>query len=410
MKANIFKFLKIASYFVGFPLMILLILISMMPMFNEQVMGDFARNWLLILLGVWAVFEIVRQILKRKLNKSEAHKSLATAITAIVALLCVMLPVAISDGTNKSRYESVQQEAAKVGANLKDYDYIMGWHNDFTNKNSDMIRSFLSSSKKFMDTYDVSSLESSWYGNADKENNLGYKIGIYDKIDELVIAKEAAAKKLVVAKSELAKIEGKIAEKQTEYSNAKKAYDDAVLAGAANVEELKSAMDLAEKALNDTLSAYEADLVRLKGTRVVLTPEAKQALNVLLNEVLTNGLPDGLKITIAGTEIDVKSLLDTIGKDTIIGMVNGFIPDVIYTGMGSETVKTLEGLVNGTDKDMSLAQVYQYAYELQEYPSLLATGHVKYYSYLFVGIILLSVLAVDYFSNKEKEAKGGKNE
>lgn len=399
-KTKIYKGLKFVFFMAGFPLLILLLISTMAPMFGQEVMGSHAVNWILIFLAIWAFIVILQFVLEKFVGKkSENHHKLVLVITAAASIIMVLVPTAIFDATAKANYDADYQKLENKGL-VRDYESAIGWHRDFTSKKSSAVYELINANNDFMKLYNLSGVESSWYGNADKENNLGYRMGSREKADVLIKEKTLAKAKLPELKAELEKIEGEIAA-------AKAALD----ADPEN-EELKAAYD-------QIVLDYEDDLVRLKGARVDISAYKDDLVNIVVDIIKNTDtvLPDGLTISLAGMNIEVGKLVNTImglvGGSITPESISALIPDVIYTGLateenkakGIETITTYENMVNGTDSDKSLADVQAFAFKLKHYPSVLAAGATRYACYVTVGLIVLSIFMTDFFDKKIKEGK-----
>lgn len=121
-------------------------------------------------------------------------------------------------------------------------------------------------------------------------------------------------------------------------------------------------------------------------------------------------LPDGLTLNIFGTELNlykyvmqILNMAGSVGFEITPELVEGLIPDIIYTGIGNETVSTYQAIVDGSDSDVSLAEAQKLDFKFKYYPSVLAAGAMKYVCYIFVGIVVFCIFASDYFNQKEKE-------
>lgn len=184
----------------------------------------------------------------------------------------------------------------------------------------------------------------------------------------------------------------------------------------------------AKKALDDYNASVDADLIRLKGERLdisAIKPELVKVLYTVIQDILKGENSEILNsdwtIELIGQQIPVKGIIDLIlskipGGGGLVGgfiteeKLNELIPDVIYTGVGVQTVSTYETMVNGgglLSDELSLAQVESLRFRMNHYPQIMAAGAVKYAAYIFVGIIVFCIFAANYFARKEKQAKGG---
>lgn len=411
-KQLLYKAAKSFFYVAGFPMMLVMMLITLAPMFNVEVMGNYAANWIIIFFVLWAVFEAVRFVLNRFVGRrSERHQKVVVVATAVFAILLVLLPSAIFDAVNRPKYEE-DYASLSAATDVKSYDKVMGWHRDFTTKYESEVYYLINDHYDFMKQYGLSHTYSEWFGNADKENGLGYKVGSFEKIDQLYAEKIEAVGLLAAAQQELAAIEARQAELTA-------AYEAAVESG------VEADITAAKKALDDYNASVDADLIRLKGERLdisAIKPELVKVLYTVVQDILKGGNSEILNsdwtIELIGQQIPVKGIIDLILSKIPIDvtgfiteeMLSGLIPDVIYTGLGAETVSTYETMVNGgglLSDELSLAQVESLRFRMNHYPQIMAAGAVKYAAYIFVGIIVFCIFAADYFARKEKQAKGG---
>ncbi len=402
-KAIIFKTLKILSFLLGFPLLIMLMIITMAPMFDAEVTGDYAQNWIIVYTVIAVVLLVIHFVLDKFVgSKGKAqHKAVLVGMSAL-SILCVLLPTAFYDASMRPKYEEAQNKL--VGeVDIKDYDAVQGWHRDFTERYESDVYALINENYDFCKLYGLSHTYSEWYANADKEHNLGYKYGSFEKAEKLVSEKLEAKANLEKAQAELAEIENAINEKL----NASKSADEALAQDPDNAE-LQTAAATAKSEYEAILAEKDADLVRLKGQRVDISNYKGELVDILLKAIQDETLlPDGLTISLIGIDIPVGDLLDLVmqyaGGFINADMLNNLIPDVIYTGIGPETVSTYQKAVDGSDSDVSLAEAQKLDFKFKYYPSMLASGAVKYVSYICVGIVIFSIFATDYFNTKQKE-------
>ena len=85
-KQLLYKAAKSFFYVAGFPMMLVMMLITLAPMFNVEVMGNHAANWIIVFFVLWAVFEAVRFVLNRFVGRrSERHQKVVVVATAVFA-------------------------------------------------------------------------------------------------------------------------------------------------------------------------------------------------------------------------------------------------------------------------------------------------------------------------------------
>lgn len=403
-KQNVYKALKTFFYLCGFPMLILMLIITLAPMFNVEVMGNNAAVWVISFCAVWLIFEIIRFVLNKFVgSKSEAHHKVILVVTAAIAVFAVLIPTTIAGATDRARYEEARAQLRNPSL-VMSYNSVTGWSRDFTEKYDSEVYNFINESYDFMKANGLDHTYSEDYDNADLENGKGHKMGLYEYVDTLVAEKLHAEKMIATLTAELDDIEAKLA------------------AGEVTYEEV------------------EDRLVELKGQRVVIGGELKAAIDNLVDQVidvvvealkagnLDAVLPDGLNIMIGNIEIEaadiVNLLLDKFsGLGGIVEgmitreMVYGLLGDmlgvnlegdevVIYTGLGGKTIAYYEGILNdkgGVSLEQAQAMDFKHAF----YPVTLSTGMVQFASYICVGIIVLSIFMTDYFGRKEKAAKEG---
>lgn len=402
-KAFLYKALKTLFFLAGFPLMIILMIITMAPMFDAEVMGDYAQNWVIVFTVIWVVLLIIHFLLDKFIgDKSRAHHKCVLVVMSALSILCILLPTAIYDAAMRPKYEAAQDKL--VGeVDVRDYDAVQGWHRDFTERYESDVYVLINENYDFCKLYGLSHTYSEWYANADKEHDLGYKYGSFEKAQKLVEEKLKAKENLEKAQAELNTIEAAIAAKL----EASKQADEALAADPGNAD-LQSAADTAKREYEAILVEKDEDLVRLKGQRVNIAEYKGELVDILLKAISDKELlPDGLTISLIGIDIPVGDLLDLVmqyaGGFINADMLNGLIPDVIYTGIGPNTISTYQKAVDGSDSDVSLAQAQRLDFMYEYYPSTLASGAVKYVCYIFVGIVVFCIFATDYFKNKQKE-------
>lgn len=453
-KEMLYKGMKTFFYIAGFPLLLMILLITMAPMFDVEVMGNHAAIWVVVFFVLWGAFEAIRFVLRKFVgSKSEGKHNLALVITAAVAILLVILPSAIYDASFRKQYEkdyeavvsdleNLQSKglAADATVNILSYDKVAGWHRDFTEKHKSEVYKLINDHYDYLKANGLEHVYSEDFDNAvyDEETGevlFGHKVGSREKLETTIAEAKAAIPLWEAAKAELEKIE-----------NAQ-----ATLADAAATEEEKTAAQEVIDSYADE-GGVDAALIRLKGEKLNLNvvgksgATLKHSISVLLVDVLKDVLSGDSQILVGdwtieilGEKIPVKELInkilnellsdeikDLIGGDfnlaEIIGdlitveMIEGILPNEIYTGMGAETVSTYEskimgssgllgGLISLGGESLGMIDAEILLFRMNHYPQALAAGAVKFASYICVGIIVFSIFAVDYFSKKEKEAK-----
>ena len=408
-KQLIYKGLKILFFLAGFPLLLMIMLITMAPMFNQEILGNHAANWMIGFCAIWVGLLIVQFLLTKFVaKKSETCRKIVLVAVASLSVLCVLLPSAIYDAAVSKKYADAYAQLYDT-SDVKTFDALTGWHRDFTTKYKSEVYELLKDNYDIQQMYGLSHTYSEWYSHADsydKEHGIGYKYGTIEKTQKLTEEKLVALQKYNAAKAELEAIEAEISAKKTAYDSAKAAYDADATA------QNETAMNEAKSAYDQILADKDDDLVRLKGQRVDVTAYKEDLVRLLLTAIKDpQVLPDGL--TIAGIHIDVSNILDMlknylqvdITEDTLCSL----IPDVIYTGLGDQTVSTYKKAVEGSDSDLSLAKAQSFAFKAEYYPSVLAAGAMKYACYVCVALVVMSVFLTDYFARKEKE-EGSQNE
>lgn len=114
-KRKLFNILRIVCYCLGFPLLFLIGLIASMPFFGEPVYADACANGILILLGMWAIVEIVRFGMKFALRKS---RLLQTIVTVAVVIIVMALPMFIMDGVLSKQYNQIVSDNKTIAVSF----------------------------------------------------------------------------------------------------------------------------------------------------------------------------------------------------------------------------------------------------------------------------------------------------
>lgn len=447
-KEMLYKGMKTFFYIAGFPLLLMILLITMAPMFNVEVMGNHAAIWVVVFFVLWGAFEAIRFVLNKFVgSKSEGKHKLALVITAAVAILLVVLPSAIYDASYKKQYEKdydavvsdlewLQTEGLATDAtvNLLSYDKVAGWHRDFTEKYKSEVYELINDHYDYLKANGLEHVYSEDFDNAvyDEETGevlFGHKLGSREKLENTIAEAKAAVALWKEAKAELDELEAKLAIVDNKTATA---------------EEKQAAQAWLDEKYTDE-DGVNAALVRLKGAKLDLSVvgASGKSLHETLCEVLVDVVKDVLKgnnseilagdwtIELFGQKIDIKGLVTKIMTELLSGgydlseivsgvitvdMIKGFIPSEIYTGIGAETVSAYEskivgsagllgGLISLGGESLGMIDAEVMLFRINHYPQALAAGAVKFASYICVGIIVFSIFAVDYFSKKEKEAK-----
>ncbi|HCH92270.1 MAG TPA: hypothetical protein DE061_01060, partial [Clostridiales bacterium] len=248
MKQYIYKGLKILFFLAGFPLLLVIMLITMAPMFNQEIMGNHAANWMIGFCAIWVGLLIVQFVLTKFVaKKSDFCRKIVLVSVAALSMLCVLLPSAIYDAAVSKKYADAYEQLYDK-SDVKMYDALMGWHMDFTTEYKSETYYLLQDNYDIQKMYGLSHTYSEWYDNADKEHNLGYKYGTIEKAQVLTKQKLEALENYNKASAELDALEEQIAQKQAAYDAAKAAYE----ADTANAE-LENAMNEAKSALDTFL-------------------------------------------------------------------------------------------------------------------------------------------------------------
>ena len=115
-KRKLFNILRIVCYCLGFPLLFLIGLIVSMPFFGEPVYADACANGILILLGMWAIVEIVRFSMKFALRKS---RLLQTIVTVAVAIIVMAVPMFVMDAVLSKQYGEIVNDSANIAVSFE---------------------------------------------------------------------------------------------------------------------------------------------------------------------------------------------------------------------------------------------------------------------------------------------------
>ncbi len=412
-KENIFKYAKRFSYLIGFPLFIAMIVITLIPMLGKEALGNHARNWILVIFAIWLAVEIIRFIINKFfVKRNEVNRKIAVVIMAVISIFAVILPAVIYGAAIKKDYLSEQSSLKNQEVVVMNFDKVTGWHRGFTTNESGVTQ--LSNKVfDFKKMYNVSTMETVWLDNADKTNGLGKLVGVNDKIAELIANKKVAKTKYEKNSKELALLESEIKTLQDAVAFAQTAYNEAI----EGEKELKlEELNNAKMALKNYLIAKNDDLSKFKGTKVDISEYKADIIDIVVRLSKDNKvLPNGLIVKIVGKQVDLGSIISTLQ-----GIVNltaekldKLIPNEIYTGVGPEAVSSLKKSVYGSNSDLGLENLQIMQFELRWNAKLFALGAVQYASYITIGLVLLSLIAYEYFEakeNYEKSLKEAQNE
>ncbi len=447
-KERVFQFLKWLAYFIGFPTFLLMCFFSMMPMFGEMTLGNSARNWMLILVGIWLAVEITRFLLNKFVGKkNEAMHKVVLGVMAIISICAVILPPTIFQWVEKPKYNTAKSQLSKE-IDVWEFDSVTGWNRGLTDSSKSGVVTLIKDTENFMNLYSLNKMYSEWYGNADKEHNLGYKIGTYEKIEKLIAEKKVAQAFVDANKPILDALEAEYKALQTDYKTKFTAYEKAKLDSAdpandENVKVLKLASDNAKLAIDNFNNGEKGkQYAKLKGAKIDLTIPVeiegidkttgnKVTIKTTLKETLVadvmaivsnveGAFPDGLVVSIAGVELPLgdilKPILNLIPAGTISpDLIRGIVPDYLYTStisglisstgisLDSNSVAAQESVVKAK---ISLDKLEKLDFQLTWYPKIFAAGAVKFYAYICVGLMVFSIYFFDYLDGLHKKYAG----
>ncbi|NLZ25233.1 MAG: hypothetical protein GX891_02080 [Clostridiales bacterium] len=243
-KRKIVNILRVIAYCIGFPLLFLITLITTMPFFGEPVYKDSCANGILIVLGMWAVVEIVRLSLKFALKDK---KTLQAVIVGIVSVVVMAVPMLIMDAFISKDVDAVSAEAAQkkitvvsdyqvpetaeittakidkfttayyadgvafkvetdVSFKIENYNYQLGWFMPKTDRKDigkSLYRVLLDDVDDFMDDHGINkwlNYEDYYFSNYKPTNGEvngivdGHLLGVRSTIDRTIKAEEDAIK------------------------------------------------------------------------------------------------------------------------------------------------------------------------------------------------------------------------
>lgn len=104
MKTYFLKVLRGIVYFIGFPLLLMLTLITTGPMYGEPVFAQNIGTGIGIVIGMWAAIEIVRLILKLTCKK---HALVQTCISVFVCVFVMLIPVVSADAVVGKKVDDI---------------------------------------------------------------------------------------------------------------------------------------------------------------------------------------------------------------------------------------------------------------------------------------------------------------
>lgn len=174
-KSSITKLFRMLAYFIGFPLVLCLVLISALQFYGQPAFSSTIWYSIVLVLGMWAVFEIARLIFKLTIKN---NRQLQTILIALIALIVMVVPLVIIDYVYiNPTYAAVQEEyeayeityedpttGEEVTLNLneiipmKSLAYQQGWFKSVTKasrKDLSMTQKLIDATDKFCVDYQI---------------------------------------------------------------------------------------------------------------------------------------------------------------------------------------------------------------------------------------------------------------
>ena len=252
-KSKVFRNLKYLAYFIGFPLMSIVMLITFIPMLDPAFMGNFAIIWIVVTLAIWAFVAIVQYVLYLTLSKNwgGVKRDIANLSVTVIAILAILVPGAIYGAVQGKEFDNMLQTAKAQGITLDSRGHLMGWYNNFTG-GGNAIKGLQADVDSFISDYRLLGWDTKNFGTADdKVAGIGYYPGVLDKIQDELKRKDEAYKALQNALAARKAVEDANEEilkpLRDAFNEAKEAYDN-------NYDALDSLIKNYYKPLNDAFN------------------------------------------------------------------------------------------------------------------------------------------------------------
>lgn len=345
---NRYRSLKTISYLLGFPLMILFILIGSVTFY---VSPAFDKTWYYgaaIGAAIWVVV-VVLQLIFALICKKKSGRAIFGLVISLIFTLGAGLACDMYFG--KNAVEAAAEEAATHGVALKNYNYQINHYITVTSNKGSLTDEYNGLVNKFCSTYNVG-VEGKIYGknNADKTDYVKGEDGAYYSPNGMY------ADGYVYGMNEAVDILITIKETQAAYKKKGKNAD----------EELKAAIEAAKNssAWNTYTNSkeYQAAYNETNGT----------AWKYMISEARLNGI-----LSVLGAKLG--EIIDSLPVAALKDLVYGFIPKDMLT-----SDLTLEQLVDYLAVLLDITPTYcpidgyTYAYDDPEVASgYCSDGHAR---------------------------------
>ncbi len=450
-KYSFYRILKTISYLMGFPLLVLMVLICSFPIAGGVAFGKSGWYGVLAVVVIWAattLFQIGFSLIVK------GQKARIAFILAISMVLVIGGAVGFDIYASK-KIADVQEDYKQYDVDIKDYNYQINWFSPLTSDKKGLAEKFNGRVSNFIDTYNIK-FKSKNYGDVNtdlseivyneeddayySQNGMladGYIFGIKKAMDILITYNEFQAYCKANDKDADEELAAAITALETNANsdwNKYKLTADYKAAYGENGEAYKYMLTIDR--LDKILSALGRELQPgMSGVQTLLDLLGKAEYSALLNEINQDLSVDKIVAIINGLGL----FEDPITADYLMGMLKGlsfyqspkakpifeFINDERLREYGyAEYYGTVHGakvasvLISDTQigevtMDMkglpaeygySLDQLYQLRADLEYIPTLYPLMAARRYLYMFAGIIGLSIVLAFHFANKEKEA------
>lgn len=199
------QYAKTLLMLLGFPLMSFVLLLTSIQFMQEDFMGDFARNWLIVTVVIWLAIEMLRYFVVRKIkNKKQITRLIINVSLLTAAVLAIILPTTIYGAVIGEEYGKFRQTMLTEGISLDDFDYITGWTRGLSDSGRNSFTTLKAKIDNFKKDYGVDNFYTVYLGNnEDKKYGYGTYPGVEDTIVSKLKKKADAADRLEALKKEL---------------------------------------------------------------------------------------------------------------------------------------------------------------------------------------------------------------
>lgn len=150
-KHNRYRCLKTISYLLGFPLLIVMVLVGSMCLFEGDAFTDTKWYGVIIFAAIWVVM-VILQIVISLITKSYNGRTLFLLIISMVILIGGSV---FFDLYAEKKIDDLNEEYKQYGVSVPSYDYQAGWVNTWTSNKDGLANTFVDDVNQFCNIYNI---------------------------------------------------------------------------------------------------------------------------------------------------------------------------------------------------------------------------------------------------------------